>query len=468
MPDLPKVYFSYAWGDDETPEGRLRAEAADALYRELKAREARGELQVMIDREQMGYKSRIRDFTRQYGNSSILIILIISEKYLLSPYCMGEVVEILSNKDYRERIFPVVLPDANLKDGVRLAQYYTVWENRKRDLSAEIEHIQDKTYAGPLIEQQRDIAEIIRIIAQFTTEMGDTLTARPPDYAPLLDALDKRIAAMADAARNKTAPAQDIHFDKQVPTPFDCFCCNRDGHYNTVARFLADRAHESILHFFLPSFHEDTPESFVSRIYHEPELFPPDNRYTPEKRSQAGGGEHQDYLRLTGDELRASTALREVRQQIHAFADPNYPENILFFFVIRLRHWTAEAAKEFFGHIAHGDDFPGLQGKKIRIFYWLDLTGCQQPGPLEKLFGKADPLEAFKKRCPAKGHICFLDPLPEVDIDEVKIWFSRFCWQAPQYQPRIEIIFQDAHKLRMAIVENHLSGLVQKYYNTYR
>ncbi|HRD79954.1 MAG TPA: hypothetical protein PLL53_04275 [Saprospiraceae bacterium] len=197
MPTLPKVYFSYAWGDDETPQGQLRAEAADVLYQELKAREARGELLVMIDREQMGYKDRIRKFTEQYGAPSILIIMIISEKYLLSPYCMGEVVEILSNKDYRERIFPVVLPDAKLKDGIRLAQYYKEWEKRKRELKAAIDEIEDKTYAGPLIEQQKDIAEIIRIIAEFTTEMGDTLTARPPDYAPLLKALDERIAEMA-------------------------------------------------------------------------------------------------------------------------------------------------------------------------------------------------------------------------------------------------------------------------------
>jgi hypothetical protein len=209
MPTLPKVYFSYAWGDDETPQGQLRAEAADALYQELKSREARGELQVMIDREQMRYKDRIRNFTRQYGDSSILIIMIISEKYLRSPYCMGEVVEILSNKDYRKRIFPVVLPDAKLKDGIKLAQYYKDWEKRKKDLKTAIDEIEDKTYAGPLIDQQKDIAEIIRIIAEFTTEMGDTLTARPPDYSPLLQALDERIAEIAKEALDvpKTTPA---------------------------------------------------------------------------------------------------------------------------------------------------------------------------------------------------------------------------------------------------------------------
>lgn len=206
MPTLPMVYFSYAWGDNETPQGQLRTEAANALYQELKAREARGELLVMIDREQMRYKDRIHNFTKQYGDSSILIILIISEKYLLSQYCMGEVVEILSNKDYRKRIFPVVLPDAKLKDGIRLAQYYTYWEKRKKELRAANKKIEDPTYADTLIKQERDIAEIIRIIAEFTTEMGDTLTARPPDYTPLLQALDERIAEMARENVPETPP----------------------------------------------------------------------------------------------------------------------------------------------------------------------------------------------------------------------------------------------------------------------
>ena len=84
MPVVPKVYFSYAWGDDETPGGKLRAEAADALYVYLKEKEARGEVEVVIDQERMSYKSSIRKFTEAYGHAEAIIIFIISEKYLQS------------------------------------------------------------------------------------------------------------------------------------------------------------------------------------------------------------------------------------------------------------------------------------------------------------------------------------------------------------------------------------------------
>lgn len=460
MPTLPKVYFSYAWGDDKTLQGKLRSEAADALYQELKKRESRGELEVMIDREQMGYKDRIRDFTKQYGESSILIIMIISEKYLLSPYCMGEVVEILSNKDYHKRTFPVVLPDAKLKDGIKLAQYYKDWEKRKRELKAAIDEIEDNTYAGPLIEQQKDIAEIIRIIAGFTTEMGDTLTARPPDYSPLLKALDERIAEM------KTDPSkQAILFDKDTPTQFDCYCCNRNIHFHKVAQFLGDSEDAPLLHVFLPSFHHDTPESFVSRVYNE--CFPTDNRYALEKRNQAGGGEHRNHLKLLEEELHAGTAITNLKRLTNQHSSATYPEYILLFLSIRLKDWSAKEAKAFISDIRNDDHFSAIQGKKIRIFYWLDLTGCLHPGLFKKLFQKEVPLEVFRKHCLDLSHICFLEPLPEVGVDDVKIWFSRFCRYPQQYQPHIDDIFQAKPQLKMADVEPHLSSLVERYL-TYR
>jgi inactive STAND len=152
---------------------------------------------VVIDRDRMKYKSSIRKFTEAYGHAEALIILIISEKYLQSEYCMGEVVQILSNKDYQERIFPVVLPDAGLRDHDRLADYHLYWEERKRRLSNSIGKIEDLSFAGSLVTTLGEITEILRIISKFTTEIGDTITVSPPDYQPLLKALDKRIKKAA-------------------------------------------------------------------------------------------------------------------------------------------------------------------------------------------------------------------------------------------------------------------------------
>ncbi len=200
MPAIPKVYFSYAWGDGESPEGRLREEAAGYLYAALKEREDRQEVEVVIDRDRMNYKSSIRQFTEAYGHAEALIILIISEKYLQSEYCMGEVVQILSNRDYRERIFPVVLPDAGLRDSLRLTRYQKHWESRKNELKEALKEIDDPEFAAPLWLMLQDMAKITSIISKFTTEIRDIITVSPPDYQPLLEALDKRIQALSVAS----------------------------------------------------------------------------------------------------------------------------------------------------------------------------------------------------------------------------------------------------------------------------
>jgi len=232
MPAIPKVYFSYAWGDGESPMGKLRSEVADYLYKELKEREGRNEVEVVIDRDRMNYKSSIRKFTEAYGHAEALIILIISEKYLQSEYCMGEVVQILSNKDYQERIFPVVLPDAELQDPLRLVDYHVYWEERKNQLAEAIDKIKDKANAVRLLEMLKDKAEVIRIISEFTTEIRDIITVSPPEYQPLLEALDERIKEAANRPSGSSFPSISSPSPTQSLHPDFAYRCDRNEQYN--------------------------------------------------------------------------------------------------------------------------------------------------------------------------------------------------------------------------------------------
>lgn len=465
MPDKPKVYFSYAWGDNETPEGRLRSDAANALYQELKAREKRGELQVMIDREQMRYGSSIRAFTQQFGKASI-VVMVISEKYLCSRFCMAEVVEVLSNRDYRARIFPVVLPDVKLDDDPQLPKYQKFWEEKKRKLAQGIDEIEDKAAAIPLEERQQDIQGIIDIISHFTTELGDLILARPPDYTPLLKALDARIAEL-----KKVGLSEDVvHlFDKKKPGEYDCISCNRDEHFNEVACLLGERNAVPVLHIFLPSSIEDSAESFVSRIYYDSRLFPENDRYSPaQQRTLAGGGEHREALRLTAKELHASLAIKEIQQSIQSLAGSDYPSHVLLLFVIRLKYWSEGPTGAFFEHILKEEMARACPDKKIRIFYWLDLTGCRKAGFWDKVVGRKSPLEAFLQCCPRHEAVCSLEPLPKVCQDDLKMWFSQFSRQLLHCQQHIEALFQGRSETDMAAVEEYLFRLVTPLHNTYR
>jgi hypothetical protein len=262
MPAIPKVYFSYAWGDGESPEGRLREEAASYLYAALKEREGRQEVEVVIDRERMNYKSSIRQFTKAYGHAEALIILIISEKYLQSEYCMGEVVQILSNKDYRNRIFPVVLPDAGLQDPLRVVDYHVYWEERKIQLAEAIDKIKDKAHAVRLLEMLKDKAEVIRIISEFTTEIRDIITVSPPDYQPLLTALDKRIQALSEAPDPDATPPsrrKSLHH-------YHAYTCDRvDQRDRFLLNFHEDEA-SKVHWYYLYGDNRQAHDTFYQRL----------------------------------------------------------------------------------------------------------------------------------------------------------------------------------------------------------
>jgi internalin A len=79
---------SYAWGDD-TPEGVAR----DGVVNQLcDAAAARG-IRIARDREVLGLGERISTFMQQIGTGD-RIFVILSDKYLRSPYCMYELSEI--------------------------------------------------------------------------------------------------------------------------------------------------------------------------------------------------------------------------------------------------------------------------------------------------------------------------------------------------------------------------------------
>ena len=114
-------------------------------------------------------------------------------------------------------------------------QYRKEWDKRKEELDVEYEGIKDKTYTTAFREEIDDIAEIIRIIAHFTTEIGDTITARPPDYALLLQALDERIAEIKASATaegcNTWTPIFETHALRDDLRPSITVNCDREKHY---------------------------------------------------------------------------------------------------------------------------------------------------------------------------------------------------------------------------------------------
>lgn len=133
-PQKPTIFFSYATGD-EHEEGESREKIVDELYSCL---EAEGKYLLKRDKKDIHYRKSIKSFMKAMGKGEFIVV-VISEKYLKSPLCMFELLEIYkrSNSDmdeFIEKIFPIVLDDAKIRDHNERVQYREFWTERVESL----------------------------------------------------------------------------------------------------------------------------------------------------------------------------------------------------------------------------------------------------------------------------------------------------------------------------------------------
>src|ERR1700752_70864 len=91
------VFISYAWGGESE-------EMVNKIDKSLKARG----IKIVRDKRDLGYKGMIRKFMARIGQGNAVIV-VISDKYLRSKNCMFELVEVAENKQFLDRVFPIVL-----------------------------------------------------------------------------------------------------------------------------------------------------------------------------------------------------------------------------------------------------------------------------------------------------------------------------------------------------------------------
>jgi hypothetical protein len=158
-----EVFISYAWGGES-------GSVVDDLEKLLKD----NELNVLRDIDQINYKDNINSFMKRLGIGKYIIV-ILSKKYLESPNCMYELVQISKNGHFSDRIFPIVLPDANIYDPINRIEYIQYWERKINELDVAIKTVSSSYLKG--IREEIDfysdirklISEILDVIKNMNT-----------------------------------------------------------------------------------------------------------------------------------------------------------------------------------------------------------------------------------------------------------------------------------------------------------
>lgn len=225
---MKKIYISYA----HAGEGKQVTESLDKAFQ---ARDVR----IVRDVRDVAYKESFGKFMTELGAGDY-VIAVIDKPYLESENCMGELMEVYKNEQFRKRIFPVVLSDAGIYKPRKRIKYIAYWENEIKELEDDMRSIglaNTKSIQKDLdlyTEIRRTFDRIIEVLADMNTykleshqeENFKTVfeaihgeisknggTTPPPDSAPsvapeVIAALKKNIQTDIGKNRIKEAIAQ--------------------------------------------------------------------------------------------------------------------------------------------------------------------------------------------------------------------------------------------------------------------
>lgn len=186
MPDYEQaVFISYAWGGE-------REEIVNQIDTALHQRG----IKIVRDKRDLGYKGSISVFMERIGRGNCVVV-VISDKYLRSPNCMFELVEIADGKQFHDRTFPVVLNDANIYDPVKRIEYVRHWEAKRAELAEAIKTLDPANLQGTredidLYDRIRDrISGLISTLKDMNTLTPDM--HRDSDFEELYAAIERRM-----------------------------------------------------------------------------------------------------------------------------------------------------------------------------------------------------------------------------------------------------------------------------------
>jgi len=171
---------------------------------------AAGAVHIVRDKRDLGFKGLIRDFMQQIGRG-YAVIVVISDKYLRSPNCMLELVEIAEGKQFHDRIFPIVLLDADIYDPLKRIEYVKYWEVKRAELARAMKELDPANLQG--IRDDMDLYDRIRDkIAGLTSILKDMNTLTPTmhrdsDFTDIYNGIEKRM---------KAGPATSAHEKEQT------------------------------------------------------------------------------------------------------------------------------------------------------------------------------------------------------------------------------------------------------------
>ena len=154
----PHLFLSYSWNDSEL---------ADRIDGELSSYG----FDVKRDIRDIGSWKSIKEFMSSIRNQDYAVI-IISSSYLKSPNCMYEIMELLKDSQYKDKVLSIVTEDADIYNPISRANYIKYWEEETQKLEEAIKPLKIENTVELTVEL-RKYRSIETTIASFLDLVSD-------------------------------------------------------------------------------------------------------------------------------------------------------------------------------------------------------------------------------------------------------------------------------------------------------
>lgn len=188
----PKIFFSYAWDQDE------------ALVMQLYSSLKKDGFSVIKDKENMGYKGVISKFMNEIGSANYVVVAI-SDKYLKSKFCMYELYEIYKNSGmnrdvFGRKLFPIrIEEELNLGDPDTVNSYVKYWKEQEESWAKRVKEDSENITEEQARQYQFirrlviDVSNLLSCLADINSLNLNVLKSN--DFADIKDALRNAIEA---------------------------------------------------------------------------------------------------------------------------------------------------------------------------------------------------------------------------------------------------------------------------------
>lgn len=155
------VFISHAWGG-------LSDQVTEAITKKFIEKN----IPYVLDKNHLGYRGSIHEFMVQLGKAD-MVIIILSNKYLRSEFCMFELIQIYKNDRLRDRIYPIVLDEVSISKSTDRIELVKYWEDQIEQLQVKLKELHSLSHIEGFTDDLNLYTEIRNNIAKLTSILRD-------------------------------------------------------------------------------------------------------------------------------------------------------------------------------------------------------------------------------------------------------------------------------------------------------